>query len=97
MTFREQIECFGQAKCVVAATGAALTNIIFCQPETLIGCIIPAQDKFCMYSTIGYILGLKSLFLDAEIVELTPYPASDTFVLNIDYVKKYINYIQNII
>ena len=93
MTFREQIECFGQAKCVVAATGAALTNIIFCQPETLIGCIIPAQDKFCMYSTIGYILGLKSLFLDAEIVELTPYPASDTFVLNIDYVKKYINYI----
>ena len=94
MSFRQQVECFGQAKCVVAATGAALTNMVFCQPETLIGCIIPAQDNFCMYSTIGYLLGLKLLFLDAEIIELTPYVSADTFILDTDYVRRYIKTIQ---
>ncbi|MCM1231866.1 MAG: glycosyltransferase family 61 protein [Ruminococcus flavefaciens] len=97
MTFRQQVECFGQAKCVVAATGAALTNMIFCQPETLIGCIIPAQDNFCMYSTIGYLLKLKLLFLDAEITEMTPYISADTFVLDIKYAKRYIKAINQLL
>lgn len=90
MTFREQVECFGRAKCVVAASGAALTNIIFCQPGTLIGCIIPSEHRFYMYSTIAYLLNLRPLFLDGQIVERTPYAAADSFVLNEDYVKRYI-------
>lgn len=93
LSFRQQVECFGQAKCVVAASGAALTNTIFCQPGTLIGCIIPAEHRFYMYSTIAYLLGLKTLFLDAEITERTPYAAADAFVLDADYVKRYIKHI----
>lgn len=90
MTFREQVECFGQAKCVVAASGAALTNIIFCQPGTIIGCIIPSEHRFYMYSTIAYLLKLRPIFLDAQIVERTPYTAADSFVLDEDYVNRYI-------
>lgn len=95
MSFREQVECFGQAKCVIATSGAALTNTIFCQPGTLIGCIIPSEHKFFMYSTIAYMLGLRMLFLDAEIIESTPYPAADTFILDKDYVSRYIETINN--
>lgn len=96
LSFRQQVECFGQAKYVVAASGAALTNTIFCQPGALIGCIIPSEHRFYMYSTIAYLLGLKTLFLDAEITERTPYAAADTFVLDTDYVKRYIRHINSI-
>lgn len=94
MSFRQQVECFGQAKCVIAASGAALTNIIFCQPGALIGCIIPSDHRFYMYSTISYLLGLKSCFLDGEIIERTPYAAADTFTLDTGYVERYIDYIK---
>lgn len=90
MTFRQQVECFGQAKCVVAASGAALTNIIFCQPGTVIGCIIPSEHRFYMYSTIAYLLQLKPIFLDGKIIEKTPYAAADSFEADEDYVKRYI-------
>ena len=43
-----------------------------------------------MYSTIAYMLELHPFFLDAEIIEETAYPAADTFVLDKDYVKRYI-------
>lgn len=95
LSFRQQVECFGQAKCVIATSGAALTNIIFCQPGTLIGCIIPSEHGFFMYSTIAYMLGLRLLFLDAEIIERTPYPAADTFILDKGYVSRYIEAINN--
>lgn len=93
MTFEQQVECFGQAACVIATSGAALTNTIFCQKGTIIGCIIPSNHRFYMYSTIAYLLGLEPIFLDAEITELAPYAAADTFILQDDYVKRYVNYI----
>ena len=90
LSFQQQVECFGQAKCIIATSGAALTNTIFCQPGALIGCIIPSEHRFFMYSTIAYMLGLRMLFLDAEIIEKTPYPAADTFILDKGYVTRYI-------
>ncbi len=93
MTFEQQIECFGQARIVVASSGAALTNMIFCQPGAMLGCIIPSAHRFYMYSTIAYLLGLRTLFLDAEITELTPYAASDTFELDLEYAERYIKYL----
>ncbi|MBO5372857.1 MAG: glycosyltransferase family 61 protein [Lachnospiraceae bacterium] len=96
-TFEQQVECFGQAKCVVASSGAALTNTIFCQPGTVIGCIIPSYHRFYMYSTIAYHLGLKPVFLDAEIIELTPYAASDIFELDEEYAYRYIKKVTNLL
>jgi len=95
MTFRQQVECFGQAKCIVGTSGAALTNTIFCQKGAIIGCIIPAEHRFYMYSTIAYLLGLKPLFLDAQITDKTPYAAADTFELDEKYVERYVAAIIN--
>lgn len=95
MSFQQQIEYFGQVKCIIATSGSALTNIIFCQPKTLVGCIIPSDHRFYMYSTIAYILGLIPIFLDAKIIEKTAYTSADTFRLDSSYVKRYIETIQH--
>lgn len=90
LSFQEQIECFGQAACVIAATGAALTNIIFCQPETIVGCIVPEEFHFYMYSTIAHLLQLVPFFLNGRVIEETAYIATDTFILDEDYTRRYI-------
>lgn len=95
LTFQEQVEYFGQASCVVAASGAALTNIIFCQPGTIIGCIIPEEHHFYMYSTIAHLLGLIPFFLKGKIVEKTPYAAGDSFILDKEYTCRYIMELKN--
>lgn len=95
MTFDEQVECFNSAKCVVAASGAALTNLVYCQPGTIVCCIIPEEYKFYAYSTIAYMLKLQPVFLDAEVTERTPYPAMDLFHADIDMCEKFIKNIIN--
>lgn len=69
LSIEEQAKMFHSAKCIVGATGGAFTNIIFCKPGTVIGCIIPAEFRFYLYSTMAYNLGLKCVYLDAEIIE----------------------------
>lgn len=94
LTVEEQIQCFYSAKSLVAASGAALTNIIFCQPGTQIVCLIPKEFQFHMYSTIAHLFGLESVFLDCEIVERTPWTATDGFILDEDYLDDFMkNYI----
>lgn len=95
MSFQQQIECFGQSKIIVASSGAALTNILFCQPGAVIGCIIPSYHNFYMYSTIAHLLNLHPIFLDANITTLTQYAAADTFVLDVEYVERYITEMTN--
>lgn len=91
MSFEEQVKCFNSASCIVAASGAALTNLIYCQPETIVCCIIPREYKFFAYSTIAYMLGLRPVFLDAEVTERTPYPAMDLFRVKLDVCERFIS------
>lgn len=90
MSLEEQIKCFQEAKCIVATSGAALTNIVYCQPGTVIACIIPEEYKFYMYSTIAYLLGLKPVFLNARVTMRTLYTASDIFEIELKYCLRFI-------
>ena len=67
LTYREQVELFSSAACIVGASGAALTNLVYCHPGTVFGCIIPEKYEFCIYSTIAHMAGCKVLFLDAKV------------------------------
>lgn len=90
LSLEKQISLFHQAKCVAGASGAALTNIIYCQPGTEVVCIIPKEHRFYMYSTIAYLLGQKPVYLNASITERTPYPASDLFRLDPEYCRLFL-------
>lgn len=90
MSYEEQINLFHSAGCVVATSGAALTNIIYCQEGTDVVCIIPEEYKFYGYSTIAYMLGLNPVFLNAKVTERTAYTSSDIFELDLDYCERFL-------
>ena len=81
-SYKKQIELFKDCSVVVGASGAALTNIVYCKPETVFVCIIPEQYHFCMYSTIANIIGLRCIFLNPEIVVNTRYMSMDQWKLD---------------
>ena len=56
---RSQIEAFRSARVVVAVHGASLTNLLFCQPETLILEIFPANQIKSNYCWLALRLGLR--------------------------------------
>ena len=90
MTFREQVRYFSECSCIVGTSGAAMTNILFCQPGTRVVCIIPEEHHFHMYSTIASILALEFITLNAEVIERTPYAAADVMHLDMQYVNRFL-------
>lgn len=57
MTFEEQINLFYNAKYIIGGSGAAFSNIIFCQPGCRILCFRPIQTKegTPLFKTIAWI------------------------------------------
>lgn len=95
LTYDEQVTLFHSAKCIAAASGAALTNIVYCQPQTDIVCIIPEEYRFFGYSTMAYQLQLHPIFLSARVTQKTAYTASDIFELDPAYCRRFLqNYKQ---
>ena len=90
---KEQVKLFSEASCVVSATGAALTNIIYCNEGTIIGCIIPQKYHFYLYSTLASLVKCKSIFLDAKIVSKTNYSSTDTFFVDEEKCLRYADYL----
>ncbi len=92
LSYLNQVELFSSARCVVGATGAALTNLLYCHQETIIGCIVPKEYNFYIYSTIAYFVsgGGKILFLNPDIVYKSACIASDQYQVNVEQCKKYI-------
>lgn len=76
MSFMEQVQLFNNAEFVAGPTGAALTNILFCNPGTKFICLIPKKSRFYSYSTIAGNLGLKSIFVDGKITRGNRYVAA---------------------
>lgn len=90
LSYQDQIELFSSAECVVGASGAAFTNILYCHPGTMIGCLMPKEYEFGIYSSMAYILNLKTLFLDADITFRHFYTGGDICKVDIEACRKYI-------
>lgn len=90
LSYIEQIRLFSSAKCVVGVTGAAMTNILYCQPGAVIGCIIPKEYGFCVYSTMAELVGCQTLFLSPEIVSRSECIVADGYLVDMDQCRRYI-------
>ena len=85
MSIQEQANLFATSDVIVATSGAAMANMMFCHPATQIYCIIPREHNFYLYSTMAYILGLEYKNIDATIVKESFYQGADEFRVDLDY------------
>lgn len=69
LTFAEQVKVFHNAEYIVAASGAALTNIIFCRPKTKIYVLTNVYLDLSIFSTIAKYLDLDMTYIIADSTE----------------------------
>lgn len=90
LSYVDQIQLFSSAKCVVGVTGAAMTNILYCHPGTVVGCVIPREYDFCVYSTIAELIGVHTLFLSPDIVSKSECIVAESYYVEEGQCKRYI-------
>jgi hypothetical protein len=83
----EQVKIFNNAKVIIGPSGAAWTNIIFCNPEVLLISWLPTnENNFSGYSSLAANFDLRMVFLEAE-PNSNEYLQSD-YKLSCDRLKK---------
>lgn len=97
MNYAEQVALFSSAQCIVAATGAALTNVIYCNRGAILGCIIPKEYEFCIYSSIAHYVGMRTLFLNSDIITKHQYISADLCKVDMEQCERYIQELKKII
>ena len=65
----EQIKLFNQAKYIIADEGAALVNLMWCEENTKVGCIIPKEWNDYNYSTIANFSKVDCDYIAAKLVD----------------------------
>jgi capsular polysaccharide biosynthesis protein len=66
LTFAEQMSVFQDAEVVIGVTGAALSNIVFCNPGATIICLISAKVELGIFSNIAHLLDLNLVYLAGD-------------------------------
>lgn len=63
LSIKEQIAIFSHAKYIIAASGAALTNMIYCNPQCKIVVLSGCQSDLSIFSNIASILDLNLIYI----------------------------------
>ncbi|MDE6021945.1 MAG: glycosyltransferase family 61 protein [Muribaculaceae bacterium] len=69
MSIWDQIDMFNKCKTIVAASGAALTNLLFCSAGTSIIVFLNKLLSMPIYSTISYYLDCNLIYIAADKVK----------------------------
>jgi hypothetical protein len=68
MTLDEQVHAFQSAECVVAPHGAALSNVVFCEPGTPVIEVLPPERMILCYWVLSQQMSLTYYYLLASSV-----------------------------
>lgn len=63
LSFLEQVALFNGAEYIVAPTGAALTNLVYCKPNTKAICLISTNWNLGYFSNIAYQVGVDLKYI----------------------------------
>lgn len=87
MTFKEQFICFANADYIIAASGAALTNIVFCKPECNILVFQTVQADITIFSSIAKYLNTNMMYITGsnETTKLHP-----DFIVPVNLLEEYL-------
>jgi capsular polysaccharide biosynthesis protein len=69
LDFEEQIRLFADAKLVIAESGAALTNLLFCPPRARVVVLVAERWNAGPYSQIAGVLGQEMVFVTGMLRE----------------------------
>ena len=75
---------FYDAEWVAGTSGAAMSNILFCRPNTKFICIFPQKGRFYSYSTIAEYMGINTVFVDAKVVKHNKYMSAWEYTCRIN-------------
>ena len=87
-TVSEQIALFNNAKCIVACSGAALTNLLCCPKGCKVIIINNYLLKMGIFNTLAAILGVECIGVSGFDNELYGNHIQDTFVINPQKIKE---------
>ena len=70
LSFVEQVQLFANAKIIASPTGAALSNLIFCQANTQILSLVASENKgFCIQANIAKFKKLNFMHITGDLVQ----------------------------
>lgn len=90
MSFQEQVKMFHEAKYVAGMSGAAMTNLIYCDEDTTYITFANDSNEMYFYPTIVRLLGMKCKILPAEFLDETGTVSNSTFIADIDACENYL-------
>lgn len=87
-SIQEQVALFNNAKNIIACSGAALTNLIYCQPGCKIIIMNNYQSQIGIFNTIASIVGANSISISGYDYEMRKGDdVQDAFTIQPDKVK----------
>lgn len=95
LSFDEEVAVFYGADIIVGVTGAAFTNMIFCHEGAKVGMILHKDDDVYDFSNIANMIDIEFIMLWGEIATRQKYVSMDTFVLDADKCRRFIEFIEN--
>ncbi|HYH95858.1 glycosyltransferase family 61 protein [Hyalangium sp.] len=92
-SFDSQVALFRQASLIVAPTGAALTNLMFCQPGTRVIVLSSNHEgsNFYIFSQLAQVMGLRLEYVvGRRSYQTTAYSVHDDYVISVDLLREVI-------
>ncbi|MCM1251821.1 MAG: glycosyltransferase family 61 protein [Clostridium sp.] len=89
--FDEQVMLFNEADIIVGVGGGALTNIVYCHEKAQIVEIALETSPIYAFSAIANAIQADFIILGADVVAKGKYIGADTWVLNKDKCRRFIN------
>lgn len=93
MSVKEQCRLFSSVTKIVAPSGAALTNIIFCAPGTHVLVLYSIRKLTSTFSTLAAVLGLDMEFFIGKPENLNDIHTA--FTIDTDSLQKYLSHVRD--